>query len=355
MTLGTIAHDRHARCRTARLPASRRRPAGRARRRPARRRAGHRSGADRELPLRLGPRPRRRRAAGGGAAAHRRRGAGRDAVGVARTGSRWCRGVPAAACPAARRRWPAAWWSAWTGCARCTIDPDYRVAVVEPGALNAEVKAAAREHGLWYPPDPSSFEICSIGGNIATNAGGLCCVKYGVTTDYVLGLDVVLADGTAITLGGARLKDVAGLSLLKLFVGSEGTLGVITRAVLRLVPAQQPPSTLVAPVRRRPGRRRGGGADQPEHPAGDAGADGPGVDQRRRGPPVDGAGPDRRGAAGGPVRRRLRRRGRDRRDRRGLRRPAVPSRCSPPPTRPRARPSRWPGGRRSRRSSGAAR
>ena len=126
------------------------------------------------------------------------------------------------------------------------VDPDYRIAVVEPGALNAEVKAAAREHGLWYPPDPSSFEICSIGGNIATNAGGLCCVKYGVTTDYVLGLDVVLADGTAISLGGARLKDVAGLSLIKLFVGSEGTLGVITGAILRLVPAQQPPSTLVA-------------------------------------------------------------------------------------------------------------
>ena len=126
------------------------------------------------------------------------------------------------------------------------VDPDYRIAVVEPGALNAEVKAAAREHGLWYPPDPSSFEICSIGGNIATNAGGLCCVKYGVTTDYVRGLDVVLADGTAISLGGARLKDVAGLSLIKLFVGSEGTLGVITGAILRLVPAQQPPSTLVA-------------------------------------------------------------------------------------------------------------
>ena len=114
------------------------------------------------------------------------------------------------------------------------------MAVVEPGALNAEVKAAAREHGLWYPPDPSSFEMCSIGGNIATNAGGLCCVKYGVTTDYVLGLDVVLADGTALSLGGPRLKDVAGLSLLKLFVGSEGTLGVVTRAILRLVPAQPP-------------------------------------------------------------------------------------------------------------------
>ncbi len=126
------------------------------------------------------------------------------------------------------------------------IDTSCQVAVVEPGAFNAEVKAASREHGLWYPPDPSSYEICSIGGNIATNAGGLCCVKYGVTTDYVLGLDVVLADGTLITLGGRRIKDVAGLSLLKLFVGSEGTLGIVTRAVLRLVPAQPPRSTLVA-------------------------------------------------------------------------------------------------------------
>ncbi|MGL5810781.1 MAG: FAD-binding oxidoreductase [Nocardioides sp.] len=126
------------------------------------------------------------------------------------------------------------------------IDPVSRVAVVQPGALNAEVKAAAAEHGLWYPPDPASFEICSIGGNLATNAGGLCCVKYGVTTDYVLGLDVVLADGSLITLGGKRIKDVAGLSLLKLFVGSEGTLGIITGAILRLVPAQPPRSTLVA-------------------------------------------------------------------------------------------------------------
>jgi glycolate oxidase len=126
------------------------------------------------------------------------------------------------------------------------IDTASRVAVVEPGALNIEVKQAAAAHGLWYPPDPSSYEICSIGGNIATNAGGLCCVKYGVTTDYVLGLDVVLADGTLITLGGKRMKDVAGLSLLKLFVGSEGTLGVVTRAILRLVPAQPSRSTLVA-------------------------------------------------------------------------------------------------------------
>ena len=126
------------------------------------------------------------------------------------------------------------------------IDTATRVAVVEPGAFNAEVKAAAAAHGLWYPPDPSSYEICSIGGNIATNAGGLCCVKYGVTTDYVLGLDIVLADGTLIVLGGKRIKDVAGLSLLKLFVGSEGTLGIVTRAVLRLIPAQSVRSTLVA-------------------------------------------------------------------------------------------------------------
>src|SRR3954449_9614081 len=84
------------------------------------------------------------------------------------------------------------------------IDTAARVAIVEPGAFNADVKSAAATHGLWYPPDPSSYEICSIGGNIATNAGGLCCVKYGVTTDYVLGLDVVLADGTLVRLGGKR-------------------------------------------------------------------------------------------------------------------------------------------------------
>ncbi len=126
------------------------------------------------------------------------------------------------------------------------IDTASRVAVVEPGALNVEVKRAAAAEALWYPPDPSSFEMCSIGGNIATNAGGLCCVKYGVTTDYVLGLDVVLADGTLVVLGGKRVKDVAGLSLLKLFVGSEGTLGVVTRATLRLLPAQPPAATLVA-------------------------------------------------------------------------------------------------------------
>lgn len=126
------------------------------------------------------------------------------------------------------------------------VDPATRIAVVQPGALNAEVKAAAASHALWYPPDPSSFEFCSIGGNVATNAGGLCCVKYGVTTDYVLGMTVVLADGTVVELGGPRLKDVAGLSLTKLFVGSEGTLGIITEIILRLLPAQRQATTLVA-------------------------------------------------------------------------------------------------------------
>ncbi len=127
-----------------------------------------------------------------------------------------------------------------------SIDAAAMVATVGPGIRNAELKEAAAAQGLWYPPDPSSFEICSIGGNLATNAGGLCCVKYGVTTDYVLGLEVVLADGRAVRLGGRTVKDVAGYDLKRLFVGSEGTLGVITEAVLRLRPPPPPASTVVA-------------------------------------------------------------------------------------------------------------
>jgi glycolate oxidase len=103
---------------------------------------------------------------------------------------------------------------------RIEVDPATRTAVVQPGLLNVEVKKAVAEHDLWYPPDPSSFEICSIGGNVATNAGGLCCVKYGVTSDYVLGMTVVLAEGSVFRLGGPRLKDVAGFSLTKLLFGS---------------------------------------------------------------------------------------------------------------------------------------
>ena len=103
------------------------------------------------------------------------------------------------------------------------IDPANLLAVVQPGVINADLKTAVAEFGLAYPPDPSSFEFCSIGGNVATNAGGLCCVRYGVTRDYVLGLEVVLADGTVIRSGRRTHKGVAGYDLTSLFVGSEGT------------------------------------------------------------------------------------------------------------------------------------
>src|SRR5690625_2192796 len=126
------------------------------------------------------------------------------------------------------------------------VEPEYGVVIAGAGAINADVKNAAAHHGLWYPPDPSSYEFCSIGGNVATNAGGLCCVKYGVTRDYVLGLTVVLADGEVLTLGGKNIKDVAGLPLLDLFIGSEGILGVVTEVTVRLVPQPLPPATLVA-------------------------------------------------------------------------------------------------------------
>ncbi|WP_073479588.1 FAD-binding oxidoreductase [Streptoalloteichus hindustanus] len=126
------------------------------------------------------------------------------------------------------------------------VDPDNRLAVVEPGVVNLDLRRAVEEHGLFYPPDPSSYDWCTIGGNLATNAGGLCCVKYGVTTDSVLGLDVVLADGSLLRTGRRTVKGVAGYDLTKLFVGSEGTLGVITRATLALRPLPQAPVTLVA-------------------------------------------------------------------------------------------------------------
>ena len=93
------------------------------------------------------------------------------------------------------------------------VDRDNLVAVVQPGVINADLKAAVAKDGLFYAPDPASYEFCSIGGNIGTNAGGLCCVKYGVTRDAVLGLEVVLADGRVIRTGGRTIKDVAGYSL----------------------------------------------------------------------------------------------------------------------------------------------
>ena len=127
-----------------------------------------------------------------------------------------------------------------------SIDPANRVAVVQPGVVNATLRRAAAEHGLFYPPDPSSWESSSIGGNVCTNAGGMCCVKYGVTTEYVLGLEVVLADGEILRCGRRTAKGVAGYDLTRLFVGSEGTLGVITEITLSLRPAPPPSLTLVA-------------------------------------------------------------------------------------------------------------
>ncbi len=126
------------------------------------------------------------------------------------------------------------------------LDPVEQTATVEPDVLNAEISRAAADHGLFYPPDPASKAFCSIGGNVATDAGGLCCVKYGVTRDYVMGLEVVLADGPVITTGRDTIKGVAGLNLTGLFVGSEGTLGIVTRIKVRLRPAPSGASTMVA-------------------------------------------------------------------------------------------------------------
>jgi glycolate oxidase len=127
-----------------------------------------------------------------------------------------------------------------------SIDPRSLTATVQPGVINADLDHAAERVGLWYAPDPASREFSTIGGNIATNAGGLCCVKYGVTRESVLGLEVVLADGTLLRTGRRTIKGVAGYDLTSLLVGSEGTLGLITEATLRLRPRPHPPATVVA-------------------------------------------------------------------------------------------------------------
>lgn len=126
------------------------------------------------------------------------------------------------------------------------IDPVSRIAVVQPGVVNAALAGAVRKHHLWYPPDPGSWESSTIGGNVATNAGGMCCVKYGVTMEYVLGLEVVLASGEVLRTGRRTAKGVAGYDLTRLFVGSEGTLGVITEVTVSLRPAPEESLTLVA-------------------------------------------------------------------------------------------------------------
>jgi len=120
------------------------------------------------------------------------------------------------------------------------------VAIVEPGVITADLKAAARERKLFYPPDPASMKDCSIGGNVATNAGGPRCLKYGVTRNYVLGLEVVLANGEILRTGGRVHKNKTGFDLIGLFVGSEGLLGVVSEITLRLLPLPPARATLSA-------------------------------------------------------------------------------------------------------------
>lgn len=122
------------------------------------------------------------------------------------------------------------------------VDPENRLMDVEPGVITADADAAAAKHGLMYAPDPASSRESTIGGNIAMNAGGLRCVKYGVTADSIAALEVVLADGSIIRTGARTRKNVVGYDLTRLFTGSEGTLGIITRATLRLVPRPAGPS-----------------------------------------------------------------------------------------------------------------
>ncbi len=116
------------------------------------------------------------------------------------------------------------------------LDTDNQIAIVEPGVITAELQRAARRQGLFYPVDPASMKYCSIGGNAAECAGGPSAVKYGVTKDYIIGLEVVLASGEIVTAGARTEKSVTGYDLTRLFIGSEGTLGIITRLILRLLP-----------------------------------------------------------------------------------------------------------------------
>jgi glycolate oxidase len=126
------------------------------------------------------------------------------------------------------------------------IDPSTSTATVQAGVRNGDLQRAAAPYGLFYPPDPASWERCTLGGNVACDAGGPRCLKYGVTKSYVLGMTVVLVDGRVLRLGGKLLKNAAGYQLLQLFVGSEGTLGVITELTLRLLPL--PPALATAAV-----------------------------------------------------------------------------------------------------------
>ncbi len=126
------------------------------------------------------------------------------------------------------------------------VDKRNMVAVTQPGVITGELQRTVEREGLFYPPDPASLAFCTIGGNLAENAGGPRGIKYGVTKDYVLGLEVVLPSGEIARLGGRQIKNVTGYNLAQLFVGSEGTLGVITEAILRLLPRPRAVKTMSA-------------------------------------------------------------------------------------------------------------
>ncbi len=126
------------------------------------------------------------------------------------------------------------------------IDQDNLTALVEPGVITANLHAQVEALDLFYPPDPGSMKVCTIGGNVAENAGGLRGLKYGVTRDYVLGLEVVLPTGEVMWTGGKNAKDVAGYNLRQLFVGSEGTLGIFTKILVRLLPRPKARQTMLA-------------------------------------------------------------------------------------------------------------
>lgn len=127
-----------------------------------------------------------------------------------------------------------------------SIDDENFVAVVEPGVVTGTLKDAVKRRGLFYPPDPASLKTCTIGGNIAECAGGMCALKYGVTRDYVLGLEAVLGTGELVRTGVYTAKGVVGYDLTRLLVGSEGTLGVVTRATLKLIPLPETAATILA-------------------------------------------------------------------------------------------------------------
>ena len=125
------------------------------------------------------------------------------------------------------------------------VDPMERLAVVQAGVVNDDLRRIVAEYGLWYPPDPASSPWSTIGGNVATNAGGICCVKYGVTGDYVLALEMVTGTGEIVRIGHSTAKGVAGYDLVGLVVGAEGTLGVVTEVTVRLRPLPPPARSIV--------------------------------------------------------------------------------------------------------------